>query len=170
MIREITEDDYRAVQFIAKNMRERDWEEISATARSDDPLDLADGVMALGGLKYIVFLGEEPVACFGAAPQHPGVFITWLFGTDRFAGALLGVTRFIRRVMIPALVAQGAHRAHCLSLASYTKIHDWIYRIGGRKEGVKKRYGKNREDFVEFVWSVESCAAGKHPPKTIQEK
>lgn len=170
MIRTIGDDSRLAVQYVAVNMRQRDKDEIFATSWTDSPFDLAENVIGLGGVKYLACAGDEPVACFGAAPNHPGVVNVWLFGTPSFPRVLPDVTRFIIRAMVPLLVDQGVHRAHCLSLATYPEIHKWLRLLGAREEGVKARYGKNQEDFVEFVWSVESCVSRRPlPRKTIPQ-
>jgi RimJ/RimL family protein N-acetyltransferase len=75
-----------------------------------------------------------------------------MFATERWPEVALGTTRWARRVLMPALIASGAHRAECRSLASNEASHRWLLRLGARAEARHAGYGKNREDFITFAW------------------
>src|SRR5690242_9422527 len=107
-----------ALLYIASNMREWDRREIYATRWDDNPEKLADDCLKYGF--GWVFVDDHPIAAVGAAPMHPGVWSVWCFGTDEFKKAGLGLTKHIKRVIIPTLAEKmGAHRAQCFSIEGH---------------------------------------------------
>lgn len=147
--------EYGPVHYVAQNMREKDREEIFATRWDDSAQDVAADVVASGPFNWVAFNGGEPVAVVGAAPLWPGVWSVHMFATEAFGGIAISLTKFVRRVMIPALTESGAHRAQCDSLVGHEKAHYWLEALGARQEGVLRGYGRQGEDFVRYVWSKE---------------
>lgn len=146
--------------YIARNMRDKDKEEIYATRWSESPNALVDDVLHVAALpgSYSAIVGlERPIAVVGAVQPWPGVFDVWCFGTNEFPRIAFSLTKHIRRVMIPHLIELGAHRAHCRALASHQQARDWLHNLGARPadDRPKKAWGKNREDFIEYSWHLE---------------
>ena len=139
------------VYHVALHMRERDQREIYATAWRDDPVDVTTDCLVCPEFSWIVG-DHEPVAVVGAKPIHPGVWRVFMFATDRWSQVSLFLTKFIKRVMIPALRSIGAHRAECLSIEGYDAAHRWLEFLGARHEGTQSGYGKAGEDFRLYVW------------------
>lgn len=144
--------NFDEVLFVVRNMRAWDKREIYATRWNDDPVELAGDVALCGRFGWIAGILGVPVAVVGAAPVHSGVWSAFMFATDDFRQISLSLTKFAKRVMIPALVATGAHRAECLSLAGHTDAHRWLESLGAKPEGVAAGFGRGREDFVRYVW------------------
>lgn len=142
---------FDAVLHVAERMREWDRREIFAARWNDDPFPLAAECMTYGEFTWIAAL-DEPIAFIGAAPMHPGVWSVLMFATDDFRRIRLSLTKHVVRVMIPALVEIGAHRAECHSLEGHDDAHDWLKLLGAQREGVRPGFGKNGEDFVCFSW------------------
>src|SRR3546814_12825662 len=92
--------------------------------------------------------------------MHPGVWSVLLFATDEFHKIRLSLTKHVKRVMIPALVEVGAHRAECHSMEGHAEAHAWLELLGAEREGVRPRFGKNGEDFECFSSSL-ARAAGR---------
>lgn len=143
---------------VAAEMRPRDRQEIFATRFDDGENieslhDLAGQLLAHSRFGAIA-VGEDGVAAaaVGAAEMWPGVWSVWMFATDAWPRHYLRVTAFIRRQLIPALLAAGARRAECASLASYHSAHRWLTYLGARPEAYLTAYGKNGEDFILFCW------------------
>lgn len=147
---------YESVLSVCSNMREMDRKEVFANCRSDDPVELADNVMAISGVKWSGFVDGKAVSVHGAWQVWPGVWSVYAFGTDGFGGIARALTRHIRRVMLPAAILAKAHRAHCFSLAEHVEAHRWLERLGATREATLRRYGKNGEDFVVFSWVWEA--------------
>lgn len=146
--------DLADVHHVAVNMRDWDKREIYATRFLDDPLEVASDCMACPHFAWTAWGEKGPIAALGAVPMHPGVWTVWMFATDEFPAIGLHLTKFVKRGMIPALVKQNAHRAQCLSMAGHEEAHRWLRVLGARQEGSPLAgYGRNREDFLFFVWS-----------------
>lgn len=141
--------------YVAERMREWDRREIFAARWNDDPFPLAAECQLYGSFTWIASL-DRPIAFIGAAPIHPGVWSVLMFATDEFRKIRLSLTKHVKRVMIPALVEVGAHRAECHSMEGHDEAHAWLELLGAEREGVRPRFGKNGEDFVCFSWRREN--------------
>lgn len=149
--------DPLSVMRVASNMRESDKAEIYATRWTRNPIDVAEDVCRIPGPKWVAHAdGAGPVAAYGAMPMWPGVWSLYMFATPHFQRVAWDVTRHIRRVMMPSLAIAGAHRAEARSAASHVEAHTWLERLGAKREATLKGYGRDREDFILFVWAVES--------------
>lgn len=139
---------------VAAGMRDADYREIFATRWNDDLVDLTVDCLNARRFSWIACADDgTPVAVVGAWPTHPGVWQVYFFTTDRWSQISLSLTRWIRRVMIPALRNAGAHRAECKSLSSHTEAHRWLEFLGASQEATLRGYGKDGEDFLLFVWT-----------------
>lgn len=140
------------VCYITERMREWDRREIFALLWNDDPKAFADAVCKLGSFAWVA--GDtEPIAVVGARAVWPGVWMPFMFATEAFPRISIGLTRFVRNNMIPALRETGAHRAHCYSLVGHDQAHRWLRLLGAQPEGAPvKGFGRNKEDFQVFVW------------------
>ena len=142
-----------ALRHVFANLRECDRAELDATNYSLDPDDQTERLMGLATFQFAAYVGETPAAIIGAWPRWPGVWGVYAFGTDEFPGRSL--TKFARRVMVPALLEAGAHRAECASLGSHWRAHQWLERLGAKREAILRGYGKNRETFYLYAWTAE---------------
>ena len=102
---------------VAAAMRPRDREEIFATRFEDgDRLEtaqaLAEQLVAASRFGGIA-VDDRGIsgAAVGAAEMWPGVWSVWMFATDAWPRHAFRVSAFIRRQMMPALLAAGARRA-----------------------------------------------------------
>ena len=137
--------------FVADRMRECDRREIFATRWNDDPAELAGTILALGEFGWVAGT-DLPIAAFGAIPAWNGVWQVWMFATDDWPQVSLGVTKFIKRVMIPALRDIGAHRAECRSIEGHVTAHRWLECLGAHKESEIPNFGRNGETFYLYSW------------------
>lgn len=138
--------------YVADNMREWDRREVFATRWDDNAAELVDVIMAGGEFGWVA--GEDlPIAAFGAVPTWQGNWQVWMFATDRWPEVALGVTRFIKKVMIPALEEAGCHRAECRSMEGHEVAHKWLESLGADKESELPNYGRNGETFYLYRWT-----------------
>ena len=143
------------VLYIAKNMQEEFRREIYATRWDDDPASVALQAMDGGSFCWVCGL-ERPIAALGAVPVWPNVWQVWMFATDELPRIRFSLTRFARRVMIPALIKSGAHSAHCYVNEEFSSAHGWLTKcLGGKKSEPLKNFGRNKETFFIFSWSEE---------------
>jgi len=144
--------------YIVRNMRAADRDEIFATQWSSSPNYLVDACMAAAAAPtsytIMAYWDGRPAAVLGGIEPWPGCWDVWAFGTDEFDRVAFGLTKHIRRVFIPTLLARGLRRAHCRSMVGHTKVHAWLHDLGARQcdDRVMRGWGKNGEDFIMFEW------------------
>lgn len=141
-----------ALLCITRELRAQDRAECLCQA-FDTPEALARGTLAAGGLQWVVWLNDLPVASLGAAPVLPGLWSAWFYATDEWLAAAGDTHRWVCRVLRPALLRLGARRVECLSLAGHDTAHRWLRALGAREEGTLRQRGRNGEDFVMFAWT-----------------
>lgn len=146
-----TPPDLMALAYIARNMRARDRDECLACGFTT-PDALAAGTFAAGGVQWLCWLDARPVASLGAHPLWPNVWQCWAWGTDEWPRIALSMTRQALRVLRPALLDVGVHRAQCASLGTHTDAHAWLESMGWTREAVLRRYGRQGQDFVMFSY------------------
>lgn len=138
---------------ICWNLRAADRREAFATRFNDDPDSLAMEIFSTwGGLMWIAHHDGKAVALFGATEQWPGVYSCWLLATDDWPAVALGVTKFVKRRIMPHLADSGALRCEARSIDGHDKAHRWLTSIGCVQEARLRRYGRNGEDFLVFRW------------------
>lgn len=152
---EFRDPTFENVLAVAANMRVDDAREIYATRFTDDPSAVACDVMACPGFAWTVYVDGVPTAAIGGRPMHPGVWTVWMFATDDFGRCGLSMTKFARRVMMPALIERRAHRVQCLSIDGHETAHRWLEMLGAKPAHRLQGFGRNREDFVLYEWSEE---------------
>jgi hypothetical protein len=146
-------EDRDALIYVCANMREWDRREIFATRWDDDPAALADDCFRGGEFSYL-FGTERPIGIIGAIPLWRGVWSVYMFATDEFLQVGLPLTKWVRRVMIPALTEDmGCHRAQCHSIEGHTDAQRWLEANGVHREAPARGYGRNGEDFWVYAWT-----------------
>jgi hypothetical protein len=151
-----------AVRHIANNLRASDREEIFATFWQDDPEELVRRVFYLPECGWVATADGEPVAAVGVTPSHPGVWVAWAFGTDRFREAGLLLTRHVKRFIIPMLLRAGAHRCEASSIDGHTEAHRWLEGFGLVREATHPGRGRNGETFHTYARRVERVQFPEH--------
>jgi hypothetical protein len=146
-----------ALQYILANLRPEDKEEIEAVrGEGFDSMKLAlqfcQLALTLDG--WIFWRGDtgEPSAVLGAYAMTPVVAGCWAFGTTSWPHVVRGVTRHARRVMVPALLKAGFHRAECRALAKREDTRIWLTSLGWKAEAALSEFGIRHEDFTLFAW------------------
>lgn len=150
--------EYGPLLFVIQNMRARDREEIFATHH--DYGDEQDAVYAQlimhaakHGIAWIAYSGREPVAVLGLDLMWPGVGSVWMFATDGWLSVCLGLTRFVRRSIVPLLTDANLHRIQCWSQDGHSIAHRWLESLGATFETMVPGYGRNGEAFCLFAWA-----------------
>lgn len=149
MIRAITPEDTARV---AAKMRDIDRREICALHGTDDPVEATSLIRFLPHIGATVWR-DEPICAIGAAFMWPGVVSVFMFATDRWPEVALETTRFVRKMLLPALRDGGVHRLQCYSLAEHTEAHRWLRYLGADREAPEPEFGKNRENYLLFTMS-----------------
>lgn len=137
---------------VVENMRERDKEEIYGLRQSEDPRFVVHDVMAMANFSWVAWLDDMPQAVFGGGEVRPGVWSMFAFATDKFPRLALGLTRFAKKTVIPTLFNElGAHRLQCESHEKHASAHRWLKSLGADCEAVKRGFGKDGSNYLEFV-------------------
>jgi hypothetical protein len=155
------------VQHITANLRPADRLEAHATRWNDSDEDLATEIMAwAGGVSWIAALPDtgEPVAVLGACNVWPGYWSCFMMTTDKFPQIGFPLTKFAKNRMIPLLMELGGWRGEARSMVSHTEAHRWLEALGAKRESTLKCYGKNGEDYFNYVWTRNDVyAQGSQP-------
>jgi hypothetical protein len=156
---------------IVRNMRERDRREIFALRWDDDEDALIRDILHVAGAMWRVWTWDgEPVAVNGVIPMRPGVVICGAFGTDKWRLALRPITHWSRDFIIPALQHANYHRGEAYVLAANTDSRRWIEMLGGKIETLLQGYGRNREDFLLYVWDLTRSDDHVHRRRPRQQR
>lgn len=149
----LVEPNLMDVTFICRNMREMDAREIFATRFDDDPDRLAMDIMQRWSVAWVAKGEVMPIAIVGGVEMWPGMWTAGMFATDDFPQIGLGLTRWVKRRMIPTIQELGLRRAEAKSIEGHTVAHRWLEALGARREGVPHHnYGKGGETFHTYVW------------------
>lgn len=139
---------------VALKMRDRDFAEFIGTSFCDTREELAsDLARRFGGRDDVlcVSVDGEPICIGGTVETWPGVMTLLLFATPEFPRVGLEVTRFVTKQLFPRYEAAGVHRIQAISLAAHTEVHAWLRSLGLEQEAEMKAFGKNGEDYLQFV-------------------
>src|SRR5690242_671481 len=105
---------------VGDNMRLADRREIVATRFDDDIAALVADLLESAPVGAIVAAGDgAPVAALGGIEMWPGNWSVWMFATDRWPEVAAETTRFVRRVLLPALHRLGLRRGECRSALTH---------------------------------------------------
>lgn len=139
------------VLYVCHRLRAADRREVFALRFDDDPNLLAmEIVRSWGPLAWTAHHEHTPAAVFGATEMWPNVWSCWMMATDEYPKIALGMTKFVRRRIIPHLMESGATRCEARSIDGHTQAHRWIEGLGAVQEARLRRYGRNGEDFLVF--------------------
>ncbi len=141
-----------AVLHICSNLRPQDERELACTNENFSPELLAIKCMLLKDFLAVAYDGGEPVAVIGTMKIHPTLWAAYMFATPRFPVIGLPMTRWTRRVYIPALRALGAKRIEARSIEGHTEAHRWMKAAGAKEECPVPCVGMGGENFVQFVY------------------
>ena len=151
---------------VARNMRQRDFDEIVALNFADTREGLAEALANKFADRDDILCASDrgvPICVGGFLECRPRTIMLLMFATDNFPYIGLGLTRFIRKQMFPRLIDAGVHRIEAISLAGYDEVHAWLRTLGLQPEtGPLLNFGKNGEQFVQFskVINVHAPDAG----------
>lgn len=146
-----------AVIDLLHHLSPRDIEEVSAIHGPYDPFALhALYRAALPHQLYFELFRATPfgppLAMAGVSVRWPGCGSAHLLVAQGFGAIALPVLRHLKRAVRPAMIASGLHRIDCQSLATNTIHHRLIEAFGGTREATLSRFGRQGEDFIQFVW------------------
>jgi hypothetical protein len=142
--------------YLAVHMRGDEIEQYLALTGADtyDADTAARGFAAIPGVSFALVAPDDLPVCAGGFEQvRPGVWQTWMVGTDDgWARYWRGMTKHTRRVMDALLAADGNRRIQTNALATRRAAHEWYRRgLGMQDEGVWRSFGVHGEDVMCFA-------------------
>jgi hypothetical protein len=148
----LSECTHDTVLHVARNMRDRDREEIYNVRWDDNPFTIVNDVMARREFSWVAWRDQMPCAVIGGMLVHPGVWSMYCFATDDFPRVAIGLTRFAGKTLVPTLFDKvGAHRLQCDSHEKHVDAHRWLSTFGAELESVKRAYGRDGADYFTFA-------------------
>jgi hypothetical protein len=105
--------------------------------------------LSLMGPCFTGIEGERIVGAAGLILLWPGVAQAWAVFSRSFPG--LSAHRAIVKGFAGLIDSCRLHRIQAQVLASFEAGHEWVKRLGFEYEGPKKKYGPDRQDYVEYV-------------------
>lgn len=141
--------------YIAKHMRERDAQEISAVMPDVNPVDLGMHVFRLWQMRGVggfVAHADKPFALMTVTRETPCAAQVTMFATDDFAKWGKSVTRHIVKHVVPELMASGLMRVEARCWDGHEQARNWMSRIGAKEEARIEGYGANGETFIQMAW------------------
>lgn len=146
---------WRAILHVALYARESDRREIDACMARYDAATLANTIVSMARFGAVAALDDgTPVAVVSAVEAWPHRYEVGMFATNDWPKVARGLTRWGLRVMKPAMLAGGGHRAECRSVDFHHEAHRWLEHLGFIREAVLPDCGKNRETFFQYAWRL----------------
>lgn len=134
--------------YVGSWLCDADRQELALTRDPDDYVSLARDAWE-SRFKFVVLDEAVPTMAFGAKPVK-GIALVWGFKTDRGWPAIRGVTKFIRRTMIPALHDEGVRTAVCLVHPNNWSSQHWLRHLGFHPRATTRDFGTRHEEVLLF--------------------
>ena len=151
---EIVPGTARDIELIAGLLADDDVRELSCTRDTADFRKLAGDALGSQYCKVALDNGR-PVMAFGAkrfpAVMDPTVAFVWAFKTDLGWRAVRTVTKHIRRVMIPALRADGVEKAACFVHKENALSCRWLAHLGFAPKATLPGLGTPHRDLILYL-------------------
>lgn len=147
----VSDPNLAEIAFVCENMRDKSQEDVFGVVEAS-PSRLAQSLHRAYGFKWVFYHDGLPCAALGATQVHTGVWSLFGFGTDDWQKVWRLVTLVAKRDMMQAVSDTGAHRAHCVSPASHTDTHKWLWFLGANHVVEMPKYGRKGEDYLLFAW------------------
>jgi hypothetical protein len=151
---EIVEGRETDIALIGALLCDDDLRELSCTRDTSDFPRLARDAADSHYCKVALDHGR-PVMAFGAkrfpALLDPGIAFVWAFKTDLGWRAARTVTKHIRRIMIPALRADGIDRAACFVHRENGLSCRWLAHLGFTPKATLPGFGTPHRDLILYM-------------------
>lgn len=143
----VTIADARLVDalIVAHNLCREDVLELSATRDVFDADRLALDAMS-GTIRKVASVDGFPVMLFGATFLEPHRVSVWGIKSPGACRAMLSVTKYIRRTIIPSLRSLGVDSAACVVHSGNTRSLRWLASFGFKPEAIRPGLGTRNRD------------------------
>lgn len=150
---------------LCNSLRQEEIEQYLALsfAHEYDHEVVANGFYNRPGPKFTIEVGGAPVCSGGYEEVAPGVWQSWMVGTDEsWLKHGLSITRGSRWVMSRMFDSYGARRLQTNGLAERELACEWYERgLGLKAEGTWRAFGRNGEDVAAYSILREEWTHGR---------
>jgi hypothetical protein len=147
-MRTVNEPTFDDLLFVASWMCKADQIELALTRDPTDYVKLAHDAWE-SRFKFVVLDEALPVMAFGAKPINRTALV-WGFKTDKGWPAVLTATKYIKRIMIPALRDAGVRKAVCLVHPNNWSSQSWLRHLGFHPEATTREFGTRHEEVILY--------------------
>lgn len=144
---------------LTRNLNAMDAREIFALRSHSDPDRLAMEIYAIlhkAVRAYAIGLDKNPSAkaflALWPMDESNGLLGAHLFGTSDFSAVAAPIARWVRRKLIPELLAAGVRRVECRALAEHSGARSLIRACGATEEAILPDLGLKGETYVLCAW------------------
>jgi hypothetical protein len=140
------------LEYLCKRMRADEVEQYEAlTGKVFDPDAAAVELFRSGQIRYALHDGKgTPIIAGGYDPLIPGVWQSWMVGTeDGWAKHWRDIHR-ATSWMIQQMMDNGARRLQTMALAKRTAACAWYEKLGMRFAGIDAEFATTGEDVARF--------------------
>jgi hypothetical protein len=154
----VDDANFNDLRFLACNLRDEDKLELSVTRDISKFEDLA-WAGAYSRWRKVVIHDRRPVFGFGAAEVHGMKRVhVWGFGCKEAVHGLKPATRYIKKFMIPEILASGFTEAQAVSHPANLISHRWLEFLGFKFKGALAGVGARKEEMLLFSLSADDLA------------
>lgn len=151
----LTPIDIGTLEFVCLNLRESDRVEILALRPHDNLVRLAweaNQIIVNQGRGVVAWHQGRPAGVAAFTEMWPGAWEAWMFGTDDFRHVAVELMRWLRKGANEILTVCNGNRLHCDCRVGNDENHKMIMALGAEPEVTLRNYGKDRSDYVRYVW------------------
>lgn len=150
--------DLASLQYICRNLRERDRQELAASEIDFDPDRTANRLLhawrICGAFGQIVSL-DEPIAVLCLLWVTPRATSAGLLATDRWPEVAKAYSKHCERVLKPKLIAGGVRRIEARTWDQHDDSRRWLSWLGAKEECRIPQWGANGETFIQYGWTAD---------------
>lgn len=162
-MRTVNEPTLDDLLFVASWMCESDQLELALTRDPTDYVRLAHDAWD-SRFKYVVLDNGSPVMAFGAKSMKDTALV-WGFKTDKGWPAVRIATKYIKRVMIPALRQAGMRRGICLVHPNNWASQLWLRHLGFNLKATTRELGTRHEEVLLFQYDEPNVVPISRAPR-----
>lgn len=150
--------DLASLQFICRNLRERDRAELEAGEADFDPDRTAHRLLAAwrtcGAFGQIVGK-DEPIAVLALIWLTPRAVSAGLLATERWPEVAVDYSKHVKRVLRPKMVGMGIRRIEARTWDQHDDARRWLSWLGAKEECRIAQWGRNGETFIQYGWTAD---------------
>ncbi len=151
---------------VMQNMRDVDRRDAFALQHRDDVEYLLAMALIPGTTVAWTLHADDgtPIALIGGYEKHPGVAFGFLLATPQLRSIRKSLVRWVKRMIVLAVKTYDLHRIETVCPVDRVEAQRWLTHLGLECEGLKRQYGKHREDYFVYAWLREPGVTNSQDP------